>query len=144
VREQQIASAAEALDFIESMVAAGLAPVMKGTRFYRHSFSISQFGSYLYYLDERGTAGRCQFQNVESVFDFIDLGLPVPGSEPWQAVPERKPHLGHILVVETVGGEVPSLLEAASAALRAMDEAGIGGAVRDYLERAIAAQGRVH
>jgi len=136
---KNIETAAEALGLIEAMISIGLTPVMRGTRFYRHSFSVSQFGSYLYYLDERGTAGRCQFQNVEKVFDFIFLGLPVPGSFPAEDLPEPKKPLGHIMVVATTGGEVPSLLDAAVAALAVMQ----AGPERDNLERAISMERRV-
>jgi hypothetical protein len=137
--KKKITTAAEAMSLIEANIAIGLTPVMRGTRFYRHSFSVSQFGSYLYYLDERGTAGRCQFQNVEMVFDFIDLGTPVPGSFPVEDLPQPQKPLGHIMVVATVGGEAPSLLEAAEAAIRVMR----AGPERDNLERAIAMERRV-
>lgn len=140
----EIGSAQEALDYIETQVAVGLAPVMKGTNLYRHSFSVSQFGSYIRYLDQRGTAGRCQFQNLLTTFDFVHLGLPVPGSEQYQKVPERRPHVGHVLVVETVGGEEPTLLAAAAIALAALDDAGVTGPVRDDLERAIMMERRTH
>lgn len=139
----EIGSAQEAMDYIETQIAVGLTPVMKGTKFYRHSFSVSQFGSYLYYLDERGTAGRCQFKNLLTTFDFVFLGLPVHGSEPFQDMPEPRVPVGHAMV-NVVFEPEPTLLEAAVEALMALDAAGVAGDVRDRLGRAIAAERRIN
>lgn len=148
--DQEVVTADEAMAFIEAQRAAGLTPVMAGTSFYRHSFSVSQFGSYVQYLDERGTAGRCQPKNLLRTFDFIDLG-PVPGAPvDLQApagrgygmvtavVPGRR---GYGMVAAVVPGERRlSLLEAAEAALRVMP----AGPERDDLESAVAAERRMH
>lgn len=135
-----IQTAEEALDFIEVQRAMGLTPVMKGTRFYRHSFSVSQFGSYLYYLDERGTKGCCQPRNLLSTFDFISLGQPVPGSLPDLPITRApEPDRGVGMAIGVIGGR-PSLLEAAEAALRVMPK----GPERDSLEMAVLAERRIH
>lgn len=135
--------AATALGFIQDQVDSGLTPVMHGTEFYRHSFSQSQFGSYLYYLDARGTKGACQPRNVVTAFDFIPAGLPVAGSLPDL---DRAETVGKVGVFTAVipGRAAPTLLEAATAALRAMDAAGVRWAERDDLELAIMAEGRIH
>jgi len=134
--DSQIKSADEALSLIQDRVAHGLTPVMRGTSFYRHNFSASQFGSYIWYLDERGTRGCCQCQNVESVFDFVDLGLPVPGTLPEA---QRSRTAPATVVVQIMRQQRPqTLLEASAAALRAMDAAGIVGPSRDGLAEAIA------
>lgn len=132
-----------ALSFIQDQVDSGLTPVMNGTEFYRHSFSPSQFGSYIYYLDARGTKGACQPSNVVTAFDFIPVGLPVAGSLPDL---DRTETVGKVGVFTTVipGRAAPTLLEAASAALKAMEAAGITGAAHDDLELAIMAEGRTH
>lgn len=138
-----IQTADEALDFIAVQRAMGLTPVMKGTRFYRHSFAVSQFGSYLYYLDARGTKGCCEPRNLLSTFDFIHLGLPVPGSLPDLPIVHEAPDRGVGLAVAIMGGEPqrqPSLLEAAEAALRVMAP----GRERDDLEMAVNAERRTH
>lgn len=138
--DSPIQTAEEALDFIAVQRAMGLAPVMKGTRFYRHSFAVSQFGSYLYYLDARGTKGCCEPRNLLSTFDFIHLGLPVPGSLPDLPITREAPDRGVGLVVTIMGGErQPSLLAAAEAALRVMPE----GPERDDLEMAVMAERRL-
>ena len=133
--EPEIESADEALSLIQDRIAQGLTPVMRGTTFYRYNFGKSQFGSYVTYLDERGTKGCCQFQNVEKVFDFIDLGRPVPGALPELQAPGVAPMT---VVVATVHQEAPTLLQAAAEALVAMDACGITGPARDGLAMAIA------
>ena len=136
--DSQIKSADEALSLIQDRVAHGLTPVMRGTSFYRHNFSASQFGSYIWYLDERGTRGCCQFQNVPDVFDFVDLGRPVPGNLPDAQELRVAPMT---VVVEVVRQRhAPSLLEAAEAALGALEAAGVGGAVVADLVAAIAVE----
>jgi hypothetical protein len=135
----EIESADAALALIGDKVAQGLTPVMHGTRFYRYNFSKSQFSSFIWYLDERGTRGCCQFQNVEKVFDFIDLGRPVSGNLPETQGLRVAPMT---VVVEVVRqARAPSLLEAAVAALEAMDAAGVVGSARDDLAQAIAKEG---
>lgn len=139
---QEIETADEALAYIEAKRALGMAPVMRGTSFYRHSFSVSQFGSYLYYLDARGTKGACQPCNLLRTFDFVPLGLPVPGTLP-DLVIDRAPEVrGRTGMATTFvpGRREPTLLEAAEAALRLMPI----GAERDDLERAIASERRIH
>ncbi len=135
--------AATALGFIQDQVDSGLTPVMRGTEFYRHSFSPSQFDSYIYYLDARGTKGACQPRNVVTAFDFIPAGLPVAGSLPDL---DRAGTVGKVGVFTTVipGRAAPTLLEAATAALRAMDAAGVKGTERDDLENAVIAERRTH
>ncbi len=137
--------AATALGFIQDQVESGLTPVMQGTSFYRHSFGSSQFGSYLYYLDARGTKGACQPRNVIKAFDFIPAGLPVAGSLPDldRTTPETVGKVG-VFTAVIPGRAAPTLLEAATAALRAMDAAGFRGSERDDLELAIMAEGRIH
>lgn len=142
--DQEIATAEEALGFIEAHVAVGLTPVMAGTSFYRHSFSASQFGDYIYYLDQRGTAGRCLPRNVQRVFDFVDLGRPVAGSLPDLTIPTYRPEpetVGRAGLVVTVvpGRRAPTLLEAAEAAIRIMP----AGPERDDLENAVIAARRI-
>lgn len=138
--DSPIQTADEAMDFIAVQRAMGLTPVMKGTRFYRHSFAVSQFGSYLYYLDARGTKGCCEPRNLLSAFDFIHLGLPVPGSLPDLPITREAPDRGVGLAVGIMGGErQPSLLAAAEAALRVMPE----GPERDDLEMAVMAERRL-
>jgi hypothetical protein len=131
----EIESADQALALIQQRIAQGLTPVHHGTSFYRYNFSKSQFGSYVFYLDERGTVGRCQYQNVERVFDFVDMGLPVPGYLFEVRVPRTAPVA--IAVVVSRQRAVPSLLDASVAALKAMDAAGIVGPARDDLALAI-------
>lgn len=140
--EPEFSSAQEAIDFIEVQRAIGLTPVMHGTTFYRHSFGVSQFGSYLYYMDERGTRGACQFKNVTKVFDFINLGQPVPGSLPdLEIVHAPQPQgLSGLVVAFIPGRREPTLLEAATAALKLMP----AGAERDDLELAILSERRTH
>jgi hypothetical protein len=133
--DNPILSADEALALIQENVDRGLTPVMHGTSFYRYNFSKSQFGSYINYLDERGTKGCCQFQNVEKVFDFIDLGRPVPGNFSGAGVPRVAPMS---IVVEVVHQQEQTLVEAAAEALVAMDACGITGPARDGLAMAIA------
>ena len=120
------ATAAEALALIESMEAEGLTPVMRGTRFYRHSFKSSQFGDFIEYLDERGTAGRCMPKNVLRVFEFVSMRA--------QAEPQR---IGYAVVVGVVHYEPASLLEAAALAVVAMDAAGVAGPERGWLATAV-------
>jgi hypothetical protein len=102
---------------------------MHGTSFYRYNFSKSQFGSYITYLDERGTAGCCRYQNVKRAFDFVDLGRPAPGS----MLGIEAPRVAPMVVAAATVRRRPSLLEAAAAALVAMDVAGVGGPARDNL-----------
>lgn len=140
--DQEIVTADDAMDFIAVQVAVGLAPVMKRTRFYRHSFSVSQFGSYIEYIDERGTIGRCQPKNLLSTFDFISLGLPVPGSFPdteivHPAAPAPERGFGVVTAIIPAQRKL-SLLEAAEAALSVMP----AGPERDNLEIAIVREGR--
>ena len=71
-------TADQALDLIRSKVAAGLTPVMKGTHFARYGFRPSQFGSYVYYEDARGTSGCFMPRNVERVLDFVPILGPKP------------------------------------------------------------------
>lgn len=138
----EITTAEQALDYIAVQRAIGMTPVMRGTNFYRHSFSVSQFGSYLYYMDERGTKGACQPRNLLMTFDFVFLGLPVPGTLPDLTItpaPEPRGRTGMVTTFVPARRE-PTLLEAAEAALRLMPT----GAERDDLERAIASERRVH
>ena len=127
------ASAAESLALVEAMAATGLTPVMRGTRFSRHSFKASQFGSYVEYLDERGTAGRCEPKNLLRAFEFVDFEA--------SAEPQG---IGYAVVVADVPCEPATLLEAAACAVVAMDAAGVGGAARDDLARAIVSERRMH
>ena len=102
----EIESADQALALIQQRIAQGLTPVHHGTSFYRYNFSKSQFGSCVFYLDERGTVGRCQYQNVERVFDFVDMGLPVPGYLFEVRVPRTAP-VAIAVVVAPAGGPQP-------------------------------------
>jgi len=142
---RQTATADDALALIESKIAAGLTPVMAGTGFYRHSFQASQFGSYVHYLDERGTKGCFLPQNVEKCLDFVDRGRAVPAVEAVFSTvePEAPGSILGIAVMEPSPKAVLSLLEAAVAALGALDEAGITGPARDGLAQAIKREGRV-
>lgn len=142
MNKQRIATADDAMALVQSKIAQGLTPVMRGSRFYRHSFTVSQLGLYIFYLDERGTRGCCRPHNIERTFDFIDLGLPVPGSmAPIKVGPA--PMKTGFAIVTTTTAETPTLLAAAEAAVAAMDRAGLGGPERDGLARAIAAERRV-
>lgn len=138
-------TAQEAMDYIEVQRAIGLTPVMRGTSYYRHNFMIGQFGYYIEYLDERGTAGMCLPKNLLSTFDFISLGQPVAGTAPDLAVPAMAPERGYGIASGIMPGErAPSLLEAAELALVVMDAAGITGRERDGLAQAIKAERRIH
>lgn len=139
--DQKITTAEEAMDFIEVQRAIGLTPVMAGTSFYRHGFTVSQFNSYIEYLDERGTVGRCQPKNLLRTFDFISLGRPVPGSLPDFRVAPAPAERGFGVVTAVIPGRrQPSLLEAATAALRVM----AAGPERDDLAEAVAQERRIH
>jgi len=137
---QPPATASEAIDLIRSKIAQGLTPVMAGTSFYRHSFRPSQFGSYVYYLDERGTAGAFQARNVERVLDFVDLGQPVAGSLPDMEIVSAPRGRTGMAVAVVPGRSAPTLLEAAEAALRVMPR----GPERDDLEMAVLAERRIN
>ena len=138
--DQKIETAEQALALITTQIAQGLTPVMAGTSFYRHSFRASQFGDYLYYLDERGTAGCCRPFNLLRTFDFIDLGLPVPGSMPDLPIPVSERGRSGLVVAFVPGLPEPTLLQAATAALRVMPD----GPEREDLERAIIRERRIH
>ena len=123
-----VTTASEALALIQDAISRGLTPVMAGTSFYRHSFQASQFGAYVTYLDERGTAGEFLPRNVRRCLDFV---------APREAPLEGAVGLGVAVVPPVV---VPSLLEAAEAALGALEAAGVGGVVVRDLSAAIASE----